>query len=166
LIVITKEDELIDELLESVDLSTYGLERSKLNHTIGLDDTETELGPQNPNPRGAHGTEEEKDPLDEIIKTFNERWFQGWDATPEDQRVKFVTLSRHIKAHPDYQQKVADNKDTQTRDLAFKKILEDVMSQQRRQELELYKLYAKDDAFKQAFFHTMLRMTESVVEAV
>jgi len=29
-----------------VDLSTYGLERVKLNHTIGLDDSETELEPQ------------------------------------------------------------------------------------------------------------------------
>ena len=35
LVVKTKEDALIDELLESVDLSTYGLERTKLNHTIG-----------------------------------------------------------------------------------------------------------------------------------
>ena len=43
LIVKTKEDELIDALLDSVDLSTYGLERTRLNQTIGLDDTETEL---------------------------------------------------------------------------------------------------------------------------
>jgi len=162
----TKEDELVDELLESVDLSTYGLERTKLNCAIGLDDSGSELDPPNPNPRGAHGADEEKDPLDEIIKTFNERWFHGWDATPEDQRVKFITLSRHIKAHPDYQEKVADNQDAQTRDLAFKKILEEVMSQQRRQELELYKLYAKDDAFKQAFFDTMLRMTDSPAMSV
>ncbi|QTA78121.1 Helicase domain-containing protein [Desulfonema limicola] len=161
LIVVTKEDELIDELLESVDLSTYGLERTKLNHAIGLDETETELDPQNPNPRGAHGIEEEKDPLDEIVKNFNERWFQGWDVTPEDQKMKFVTLSRHVRAHPDYQEKVADNNDLQTKDLAFKKILEDVMSQQRRQELELYKLYAKDDAFKLSFINAMLRMTEN-----
>lgn len=97
LIVRTKEDELIDELLESVDLSTYGLERTKLNHSIGLDDSATELDPQNPNPRGAHGGDEEKDPLDEIIKSFNERWFQGWDATPEDQRVKFILISKHIQ---------------------------------------------------------------------
>ena len=86
----------------------------------------------------------------------------GWDSTPEDQKVKFVTLSRHIQAHLDYQEKVAENKDMQTRDLAFKKILEEIMSQQRQQELELYKLYAKDDAFKVSFFNTMLRMTEGV----
>ena len=166
LVIKTKEDELIDELLESVDLSTYGLERKKLNHTIGLDDSETELDPQNPNPRGAHGPGEDTDFLDEIIKSFNERWFQGWDATPEDQRVKFMVLSNHIKAHPDYQTKVVDNKDMQTRDLAFKKILEEVMSKQRRQELELYKLYVQDDAFKQAFFNTMMRMTESELATV
>lgn len=161
LIVKTREDALIDELLESVDLSTYGLERTKLNHAIGLDDSSTELDPQNPNPRGAHGGEEEKDQLDEIIRTFNERWFHGWDATPEDQRVKFISISKHIQAHPDYQTKVADNKDAQNRDLAFKKILDDVMGQQRRKELELYKLYAKDESFYQALFDTMKRMIEN-----
>src|SRR5690606_11903702 len=128
---------------------------------IGLDDSATELDPQNPNPRGAHGGEEEKDPLDEIIKTFNERWFHGWDATLEDQRVKFVTLSKHIQAHPDYKSKVANNKDTQNRDLAFKKILNEVMSKQRKNELELYKLYAQDEAFNQAFLDTMKRMIEN-----
>lgn len=162
LIVKTKEDELIDELLNSVDLSTYGLERTKLNHVIGLDDSAAELDPQNPNPRGAHGSEEEKDPLDDIIRSFNERWFHGWDATPEDQRVKFITLSKHIQAHPDFQTKVAENTDSQNRDLAFKKILDDVMTNQRRKELELYKLYAKDDSFYQAFFDMMKRMVDNL----
>ena len=161
LIVKTKGDDLIDELLESVDLSTYGLERTKLNYSIDLDDSGTELDPQNPNPRGAHGTDEEKDPLDEIIKTFNERWFHGWDATPEDQRVKFISLSKHIQAHPDYQTKVAENKDTQNREIALKKILDEVMRAQRKKELELYKLYAKDDSFYQAFFDTMKRMLDN-----
>ncbi len=160
LIIRSKQDELIDELLESVDLSTYGLERTKLNHSISLDDTETELDPQNPNPRAAGG-DDVIDPLDAIIKAFNERWFHGWDATPEDQRVKFISLSQHIQAHPDYQTKVAENRDTQNRDLAFKKILDDVMSQQRKKELDLYRLYAKDDSFYQAFFDTMKRMIDN-----
>lgn len=161
LVVITKEDEMIDELLESVDLSTYGLERTKLNFTIGLDDSSTELDPQNPNPRSAHGNDEEKDPLDEIIRSFNEKWFHGWDATPEDQRVKFVSLSKHIQAHPDFKTKVADNSDTQNREIAFKKILDDVMRDQRKKELDLYKLYAQDESFFQAFFDTMKRMVDS-----
>jgi len=149
----------IDGLLNSVDLSTYGLERVKLNQTIVLDESETELDPQNPNPRGAHGKDEEEDPLDLIINSFNERWYQGWEATPEDQRIKFVTLSKQIQAHPDYLAKVAGNNDVANRDLAFKKILDDVMSKQRKNELDLYRLYAKDDAFYQAFLDTMKRMT-------
>ena len=38
------------------------------------------------------------------------------------------------------------------------KILDEIMSQQRKNELNLYKLYAKDDAFHQAFIDTMKRM--------
>ncbi|MFD0990469.1 type I restriction endonuclease subunit R [Mariniflexile jejuense] len=153
------EVDALDALLSSIDLSTYGIERVRLNETIGLDDSESIIDPQNPNPRGAHGTDEEKDPLDLIINSFNERWFQGWEATPDDQRVKFISLTKSIQAHPDFQTKVAENSDAQNKDLAFKKILDDVMSKQRKNELELYRLYAKDDAFYQAFFDTMKRMS-------
>jgi type I restriction enzyme R subunit len=149
----------LDELLSSIDLSTYGLERVRLNESIGLDDTESSVDPQNPNPRGAHGTDEELDPLDLIINSFNEKWFQGWEATPEDQRVKFISLSKSIQAHPDFKSKVAENSDEQNKNLAFQKILDDVMSKQRKQELDLYRLYAKDEAFKTAFFDTMKRMS-------
>ena len=86
----------LDELLSSIDLSTYGLERVRLNETIGLDDSDSIVDPQNPNPRGAHGTEEDLDPLDLIINSFNEKWFQGWEATPDDQRVKFISLSKSL----------------------------------------------------------------------
>ncbi len=160
LIIPDTDAEGIDDLLESVDLSTYGLERTKLNHAIGLDDTLSELDPQNPNPGGVHDKEENKDPLDEIIKSFNERWFHGWEATPEDQRVKFLSLKKYIEAHPDFQTKVAENRDEQNRDLALRRILDEVMSKQRKKELDLYKLYAKDDSFYRAFFDTMKRMVE------
>lgn len=150
----------LDELLSSIDLSTYGLERVRLNETIGLDDSESILDPQNPNPRGAHGIDEEKDPLDLIINSFNERWFQGWEATPDDQRVKFISLTKSIQSHPDFQPKVVANNDEQNKNLAFQKILDEVMSKQRKQELDLYRLYAKDEAFKIAFFDTMKRMSQ------
>ena len=158
LIVVDPNKDALDELLNSVDLSTYGLERVKLNQAIGLDDSETEVDPQNPNPRGAHGSEVEEDPLEIIIKSFNERWFQGWDATPEDQRIKFISLSKQLQAHPDFKEKFEKNTDEQNRNLAFGKILEDVMRKQRKNELDLYKLFAQDESFKQAFFDTMKRM--------
>lgn len=148
----------LDELLNSVDLSTYGLERVKLNASIGLDASETELDPQNPNPRGAHGTEEEKDPLDLIIKSFNERWFQGWEATPEEQRVKFVNIAQSMRAHPDFRTKYEENTDGQNREIAFKKIFEEVMGKQRKNEMDLYRLMTNDEAFKLAIQDTIKRM--------
>jgi type I restriction enzyme, R subunit len=158
LIIKDKDADKLDELLNSVDLSTYALERVKLNTKIGLDSSESELEPQNSNPRGAYNPDAQKDPLDVIIKSFNDRWFQGWDATPEEQRVRMLNLMNGVKAHKDYQDKYKDNPDVQNREIALKKILEDVVNQQRKNEMELYKLMANDDAFKQAMLDTIRRM--------
>ncbi len=158
LIIADPEQDKLDELLNSVDLSTYGLERVKLNASIGLDSTESELEPQNPNPRGAHGPGSTEDPLDLIIKSFNERWFQGWEATPEEQRVKFVHLADRMRAHPDFKEKYEENMDTQNREIAFRKIFDEVIAKQRKNELDLYRLMANDEAFKQALQDTIKRM--------
>lgn len=158
LIVIDPVSSLVDELLNSVDLASYGLERTKLNQSIGLDASETSLDPQNPNPRGAHDPEPQRDPLDIIVETFNTRWFQGWQATPEERRVKFVALMNKMKEHPDFQSKYADNPDQQNRDIAFRKIFEEVVNKQRKNELDLYRLITTDDAFKLAFLDSIKRM--------
>lgn len=158
MIIKDPEQDALDELLNTVDLSTYGLERVKLSANIGLDPAETELEPQNPNPRAAHTDGKEEDPLDMIIQAFNERWFQGWEATPDEQRVKFVSLAQHIKAHPDYKEKFSENTDTINREIAFGQIFNDVMAKQRKNELELYRLIAKDDAFKLAMMDTLKRV--------
>ena len=157
LIVKDPDAEALDELLDSVDLSSYGLQRVKLNYGIGLDAEETELAPQNPNPRGAHGGDEERDPLDDIIKNFNERWFQGWSATPEEQKVKFINIAESIKQHPDFEAKYQNNPDPHNRELAFEKMLKEVMLARRKDELELYKLFAGDPAFKASWMQSMQR---------
>lgn len=158
LIITDNEKDALDGLLNSVDLSTYGLERVKLNTSIGLDASETEVDPQNPNPRGAHGGESEKDELDLIIKSFNERWFQGWEATPDEQRAKFVNLAQKMKEHNDFKEKYAENKDLQNREIAFSKIFDEVMGKQRKNELDLYRLISQDEGFKIAMQDTIKRM--------
>lgn len=166
LIVKTKEDEIIDGLLNSVDLSTYGLERTKINHSISLDDSESELDPQNPNPRGAHGGETVKDPLDEIIRSFNDRFYSGWEETPEESRIKYVSIAKNVIAHPDYEEKVANNMDKQNSDLALKKIMNDIMLKRRKANMEEYKRFSKDEAFYQGMFDLMRRMIDnpSIIE--
>jgi type I restriction enzyme R subunit len=123
----------IGELLNSVDLSSYGLQLVKLNHQIRLD---------------------------EIILNFNERWFQGWSATPQEQRIKFLNIADGIKAHPDFNEKYKNNQDSHNRNLAFQKIFEDVMLNNRRNELELYKILASDAAFKSAMQQSLRQIVD------
>jgi type I restriction enzyme R subunit len=158
MVIIDTTRDALDDLLDSVDLSTYGLERVKLNTAIALDSTETELEPQNPNPRGAHGGEAEMDELDQIIKSFNERWFQGWEVTPDEQRIKLLTLVQKIEEHPDFKTKYAENKDLQNREIAFNKMFDDVMGKQRKNELDLYRLISQDEAFRIAMQDTIKRL--------
>jgi len=148
MVVKDKDKDMLDELLNAVDLSTYGLERVRLGTKIELDPIEAQLDPQNPNLRGAHADEEKKDPLDEIIKNFNERWFKGWDATPEEQRAKFIHIIEKVKAHKDFEQNYEKNTDEINKKLAITKIIDEVINNERRKELELYKLFATNETFK------------------
>ncbi|MBD1847613.1 type I restriction endonuclease subunit R [Cyanobacteria bacterium FACHB-63] len=158
LVVRNPEQDQLDELLNSVDLSTYGLERVKLNTSISLDASESELDPQNPNPRGYHGDEPQQDPLDQIISTFNDRFFSGWDATPQEQRVKFLNIARHVVQNPSFQAQVVDNQDEQNRRIALEQLIQQAINKERRRELDLYKRYASDPEFKRAFDASVIRL--------
>jgi type I restriction enzyme R subunit len=147
MVITDKDKDLVDELLNSIDLSTYALERVKLNENIELDDEEGELDPQNSNPRGAHEIEEEKDELDEIIKNFNDRYFTGWSGTPEEKKIKFIHILEQVKAHPDYKSKYEENNDKYTKKLIFEKIVKEIMNKERKKELDLYKLFVGDEIF-------------------
>ncbi|KVH40786.1 type I restriction endonuclease subunit R [Burkholderia cepacia] len=155
------DQDKLDELLDSVDLSTYGLERSHLEVKIGLDVSETELEPQNSNVRGAHFGDGDKDSLDEIVRAFNERHFAGWEATPEEQRVKFINIAKHVINHADYKAQVEDNPDSQNRQLALERLIQQAISVERRRELDLYKRYASDPDFKRAFDASVSRLLAS-----
>ncbi|GBG01587.1 DEAD/DEAH box helicase [Azospira sp. I13] len=159
------DQDKLDELLNSIDLSTYGLERSRLEVKIGLDASETELEPQNPNVRGGHFGDGDKDPLDEIVRAFNERHFAGWEATPEEQRVKFINIAKHVMNHADYKAQVEDNPDTQNRQLALERLIQQAISVERRRELDLYKRYASDPDFKRAFDASVSRLLTSAASA-
>lgn len=152
-------DEL-NGLLESVDLTTFGLERVKLNQPIPLDDQETSLEPVNPNMRGFHEEPEDKSPLDEIIRVFNERWFSAWDATPEEQRIKLINILRHVKKNDKYESQVVNNHDEQNRRIALESLIGEAINRERRRELDLYKLYAGDAEFKKALNESIMRILD------
>jgi len=160
LVVIDPEQDQIDALLESIDLSTYGLERVQLNYAIGLDASESEVDPQNSNLRGYRGDAPQQDPLDQIISAFNDRFFSGWNATPQEQRVKFLNIAKHVVDNPSYQTQVVNNQDEQNRRIALEQLIQQAISQERRRELDLYKRYASDQEFKRAFDFSIMRLLE------
>ncbi|MCY4287097.1 MAG: hypothetical protein OXC63_00695 [Aestuariivita sp.] len=154
----------IDGLLESVDLTTYGLERVKIGHTIDLGVSNSEIDPPNPNPRGAHNAPE-IDPLDKIIATFNERYFKGWDATPEEQRIKLINILNQAMNDQSFQDKVVSNPDQQNRRIASESLFEKAIHKERIREIDLYKKYASDEDFKSGLHEALMRMMEHVLQS-
>ena len=115
---------------------------------ISLDATDAELDPTNPALRGVHQEETDMDVLESIIQTFNDRWFHGWDETPEEQRVRLLDLSKQIVAHKDFKSKFADNPDKQNRGIAFEQITIDVMNENRRRQTDFWKKFKQDESFR------------------
>lgn len=137
----------IKDLLDYVDLNTYGLRRTALNETIGLDAGESVIAPNKPVIVNGGSNEEPKDPLDVILAEFNERWFKGWDAAPDDQKAKLVSITKAVAEDDDYQNLVVGNPDKQAVDEALKTIIDRVMRKKRKGDMSLYKAY-QDDGFK------------------
>lgn len=155
----TQEDDDIDDLLESIDLNTYAIERTALGSKITLDEKEAVIDPSNPNVIGIH-TEAKTNNLDKIIADFNERWFKSWHITPEEQRMKFINLAQRIYDHPDFQQKYLTTKDEQHRNLEFEKLVKDIIVEDRKKEIDFYKLFIQDEAFQLAFLSNLRQVVD------
>jgi type I restriction enzyme R subunit len=149
----------LSDLLDSVDLNTYGLRRTALNETITLDAGETVVDPNKPVMVNAGGDDEEPtDPLDKILKDFNERWFKGWDATPDNQKAKLVSVAKAVADDEDYQSLVVGNPDQQAVEAAMVAIVDRIMRRQRKGDMSLYKQYQQNEGFKHNFINVIDRM--------
>ncbi|PHV61298.1 type I restriction endonuclease subunit R [Cyanobacterium aponinum] len=160
LIVKNPQQDQLDELLNSIDLSTYGIERVTLNSAIALKNEQGELKPQNPNPRGYYEQEKQYNTLDEIINSFNQAYFGQWEATPEEQRIKLVNIAQNVANNPDYQTQVVNNPDPQNSRMAIARLIKQAVNQERRRELSLYKNYSQDPDFQLAFENSIMRILE------
>lgn len=143
----SKKDDELKDLLNSIDLNTYGARRTALNQHIELDSDESTIDPLAPKMVNAGGDDGEKDPLDEIVKQFNDHWFKGWDATPDEQKAKLINLSKMVREDEDYQF-VEGNPDQQASDEVLAKIIKKQMIAMRRGDKSLYKEYRNSEAFQ------------------
>lgn len=148
----------LKDLLDSVDLNTYGLRRTALNEAITLDAGETTIDPLKPTMVNAGSEVEVKDPLDVILQEFNNRWFNGWDATPDDQKMKLVSVAQAVAADEDYQTLVVGNPDQQAVDDLLITIIDKIMRKKRKGDNSLYKEYQQNEGFKADFRSVITRM--------
>ena len=81
----------------------------------------------------------------------------SFDATPFSEKELLVKMFNGdiIKDEND---QYKNNPDTTNREIAFGKIFEEVMLKNRRNEMELYKLLAADEAFKSAMQQSLKRV--------
>ncbi|WDO01512.1 hypothetical protein C3Y05_018015 [Aeromonas allosaccharophila] len=63
-----------------------------------------------------------------------------------------------VKKHPDFESKYQNNTDPINCEQAFEKIMRKVMLARRKDELELYKLFANDPVFKASWMQSAQRM--------
>lgn len=152
----------IKDLLDAVDLNTYGLRRTALNETITLDAGEAVVDPNKAVMVNAGDNEEPKDPLDEILKEFNERWFKGWNATPDDQKAKLISITKAVATDEDYQTLVVGNPDQEAVDTAMAAIIDKIIRQKRKGDMSLYKEYQQNEGFKTHFRNLIGRMLSDV----
>lgn len=106
--------------------------------------------------------------LDVIIQIGEERFKHELELEETDKADFKIKAKQFVKIYGQMAsilpfevldwEKYAENPDEQNRNIAFQKIFDDVIAKQRRSELELYRLVAKDDAFRIAMLDTVKRM--------
>ena len=158
LIVKPKADDDLKDLLNSIDLNTYGARRTALNQHIELDAGESTIDPLAAKMVNAGGDDGGKDPLDEIVRQFNEHWFKGWDATPDEQKAKLINLSKMVTADADYQL-VEGNPNQQASDEVLARIIKKQLIAMRKGDKSLYKEYKASEAFQ----HGMLQAVKGFI---
>ncbi len=150
------------DLLDNVDLSTYGLRRTALNQKVDLDDTETVVDPNKAAMAGAGNDEPEIEPLTQIIEDFNSHHFTGWEATPEDQRAKLISIATAVSADEDYKNLIVGNPDPDAVDTTLNRIIDKVIRVKRSGDMSLYKQYQQNDDFKSQMRHVLRRIINTI----
>ncbi|MBR4326936.1 MAG: type I restriction endonuclease subunit R [Bacteroidales bacterium] len=158
LIVPHINDSDLRDLLQNVDLNTYGLRRTAMQEKIILDAGATVLDADDPKMAGAGELDSDIDTLEQIVKEFNERWFQGWKTTPDDQKATLITLVNAVVNDPDYTNLIVGNPDTEAVNRAMNDIIDRIIRRQRSADMSLYKEYQQNEGFKDNFRLLINRM--------
>ena len=156
---VDRQNDELDDLLDSADLSTYGLERSHVSASITLDPDLGHLHPANANPRSVHD-DGGRDVLDNIIAQFNETHFSDWSATAEEKRARLISVTARFTADPRFVAQYQATQDPSNRQRLKHDMLQDAVQGSRDESLDFYRLWATDEAFRKTFTQLFDRALE------
>lgn len=144
---ILKENENIKGLFDSVDLESYTQHRQALNENIKLIDGNVEIDPITTQLRGSN-SDKEKEFLDKIIQSFNERWGNTeWSKNDKVKKMLFEDLPEEIANDENYI-KATRKADFQNTKITFNKMMEERFQDLIFDFTDLYKDFADNDDFK------------------
>ncbi|MGM9697949.1 MAG: type I restriction endonuclease subunit R [Prevotella sp.] len=154
---VPKQEDTLKDLEDSVDMSTYGLRRTALNEKIELDSEETTIDPSKAAMAGASSEDQSRDPLDEILKEFNEN-FKGFEGSPDEQKAILLNITKKVHDDVQYQELIVGNPNTEAAREFQNKIIDRVMRQTRKNQESIYRGYQSN---KEMFYNTISNMLGS-----
>ena len=151
------EEDLTRGLLETVDMDSYRVEK-QATMKIVLADADAEIDPV-PASGGGHRPEAERDLLSNIVATFNEQWGNvDWDDGDRVRRLISQDIPARVAADGAYQNAMRNN-DAQNARIEHDKALGRVMVGVLRDDMDLYKLFSDNEAFKKWLTSSMFAAT-------
>ena len=150
-----KDEDLAKEVLDSVDLDSYRVEKNA-STAIHLEGN-GELLPVPADPGGAP-PEPELDALSAILGAFNQRFGTEWGDSDRVQRFLFHDLPEAVHAEEEYQN--AKNNDRQTAKIVHDKVLESKFQDFMVEYTDLYKKFMDEPEFKGWLSTTLFAMDE------
>jgi type I restriction enzyme R subunit len=139
--------ESLKGLLDSVDLESYTQHRQTLNETIKLESGAVEIEPITPQMRGS-SQEKEREFLDQIIKSFNDRWGNTqWGKNDKVKKMLFEDLPEELSKDENYIN-ATKNTDFQNTKITFNKMMEERFQDLIFDFTDLYKDFADNEEFK------------------
>ena len=80
------------------------------------------------------------------------------DATPEDQKMKMISVAQAVAEDEDYKSLVVGNPDQQAVDALMVQIIDRIIRKKRKGDMSLYKEYQQNEGFKVDFRSVITRM--------
>ena len=112
--------------------------------------------------------EEELDTLDNIIKKFNEANFDGWETTPETQKVIVIQLRDEIINSDTYKSLIVNNQDIGEANNKFNELVQKLVRVLKNNDDDfnaLYIKYMRNNEFKDNFNYLMQSIVKLNQEA-